>query len=62
MVPSASVLPSILKSIAQHIQYDYVAGYYPAASPGKKSRRVEVVLRNPARGEILGGKRIVIQD
>jgi len=53
-------LPAILSAIAQHIRYDYVAGFYPPA-PGatRKRRAVEVSLRSKNRGQITGGKRLL---
>jgi hypothetical protein len=55
------VVPQILKAMAERVRFDYVAGYYPSAPAGGKRRHnVEVVLKEKARGRILGGKRIVV--
>jgi VWFA-related protein len=54
------VVGDILKSLSRHVQFDYVAGYYPASSGAKKRHDVEVVLKTKERGTILGGKRIVV--
>ncbi len=54
------LLPAILSAIAQHIRYDYVAGFYPSA-PGATPKRhsVEVSLRAGNKGQITGGKRLL---
>jgi VWFA-related protein len=54
------VMPAILSAIAQHIRYDYVAGFYPSA-PGaaRKRHTVEVSLRAGNKGQITGGKRLL---
>jgi hypothetical protein len=54
------VLPTILKSLAEHVRYDYVAGFYPSSSGGGKRHRVEVVLRSKNRGEMVGGSRALV--
>jgi VWFA-related protein len=54
------VLPRILRSLAQQIRYNYVAGYYPSNTGGKKQHKVEVVLKTKARGQIVGGSRTVV--
>ena len=55
-----NALPTILSAIAQHIRYDYVAGFYPSA-PGvtRKRHAVEVSLRPGRKGEITGGRRLL---
>lgn len=55
-----SVLPAILKQMAKHLQYDYVAGFYPASSGGQRRHRVEAVLRAKERGQIVGGTRMLV--
>lgn len=59
-VATTDVLPSILKSLAQHVRFDYVVGFYPSSSGGRKKHKVEVVLRSKSRGEILGGSRVLV--
>lgn len=59
-ISNADVLPAILKKMARHIQYDYVAGFYPPSSGGTARHKVEVVLRAKDRGRILGGTRTVV--
>jgi hypothetical protein len=54
------VLPTILKSLANHVRYDYVAGFYPASSGGGKRHKIEVVLRSGDRGEMVGGVRTLV--
>ena len=61
---SEAVLPRILKTIAERMQFEYVVGYYPSSTPDKiadkKPHAVQVVLRTKERGTILGGTRIVV--
>ena len=62
---SEGLLPRILKIIAERMQFDYVVGYYPAATTDKTADKktphaVQVVLRSKERGTILGGTRIVV--
>jgi Ca-activated chloride channel family protein len=59
-VETKDVLPTILKSLASHVRYDYVAGFYPSSSGGRKRHKVEVVLRSKSRGEIVGGFRALV--
>jgi VWFA-related protein len=55
-----NALPAILSAIAQHIRYDYVAGFYPSVSGATRKRRsVEVSMRSKNRGQITGGKRLL---
>ena len=54
------VLPTILKSLAEHVRYDYVAGFYPSSSGGGKRHKIEVVLRSRSRGEMVGGFRALV--
>jgi hypothetical protein len=44
MVSNADAVASILKKMAPQIQYDYVAGFYPASSGWTKRHHVKVVL------------------
>jgi VWFA-related protein len=61
-IASTQVLPRVLKRIAQQMQFDYVAGYYPdRVTDLKAPHAVQVVLRTKERGTILGGTRIVIR-
>jgi len=39
-VGNQDVLPAILKSLANHVRYDYVAGFYPASTGGRKRHKV----------------------
>jgi len=59
-ISNADVLASILKRMARQIQFDYVAGFYPPNSGGTTRHKVEVVLRDKSRGQVLGGTRTVI--
>jgi len=59
-VSTKDVLPTILKSLANHVRYDYVAGFYPSSSGGRKKHKVEVVLRSKSRGEMVGGFRALV--
>jgi VWFA-related protein len=55
-----SVLPDILKSLAQQVlRYTYVAGYYPDPSDKGKRHEAQVVLLNRNKGALSGGGRIV---
>ena len=59
-ISNQDVLPGILKSLATHIRYDYVAGFSPSTSGGRKKHKVEIVLRNGKMGEVSGGVRTVV--
>jgi VWFA-related protein len=59
-VSTKDVLPTILKSLANHVRYDYVVGFYPASSGGRKRHKIEVILRSKNRGEIVGGFRTLV--
>jgi len=59
-VGTKDVLPAILKSLAEHVRYDYVAGFYTSSSGGRKRHKVEVILRSKNRGEIVGGFRALV--
>jgi VWFA-related protein len=59
-VATRDVLPTILKSLAQRVRYDYVAGFYPSSSGVRKRHKIEVVLRSKSRGEIVGGNRALV--
>lgn len=59
-VSTRDVLPAILKSLAEHVRYDYVAGFYPSSSGVRKKHKIEVVLRSRSRGEIVGGFRALV--
>jgi hypothetical protein len=59
---SASVVPNILRSLAKEVlPFLYVAGYYPDSTGKNKRREAKVLLRNPDRGTISGGARIVVR-
>jgi VWFA-related protein len=55
-----NVLPELLRQIAAHLQYEYVAGFYPPATSGRKQHNVKVVLRSKELGSIEGGARVVL--
>ena len=59
-VSTKDVMPTILKSLANHVRYDYVAGFYPSSSGGRKRHKVEVILRSKNRGEMVGGVRTLV--
>jgi VWFA-related protein len=59
-VASREVVPTILKSLAQHVRYDYVVGFYPSSSGEHKRHKLEVVLRSKTRGQIVGGSRTLV--
>ena len=54
------VLPTVLKAVAREIRYDYVGGFYLAASGKPKSHKIEVVLRSKDRGQLYGGSRTIM--
>jgi hypothetical protein len=56
---SSAVLSEILKWLSDQVRYDYVAGYYPISSGEKKAHTVQVVLKDPNRGRVVGGARTV---
>jgi hypothetical protein len=51
------LLDRILKGIASEIRCEYVVGYYPVAAEKPRLHRVQVVLKNSARGRVVGGGR-----
>ncbi len=54
------MIRKILRAIVKQVQDQYVAGYYPASSGAeKRPHPVKVILRNPNRGKIYGGERVV---
>jgi len=57
---SEEVLPRVLRSVASRVQFDYVAGYYPPAGVMRKQHEVQVVWKARARGEIVGGTKVVV--
>ena len=53
-----ALLGEILDWIVRQLRSEYVAGFYP--EPGRAGpRRMEVVLRDTRRGEVLGGERLL---
>ena len=54
------VLPRVLRKVAARVQFEYVAGYYPAPGKMRLQHDVQVVWRGRARGEIVGGSRVVV--
>jgi VWFA-related protein len=54
------VLPRVLRKVASRVQFEYVAGYYPAPGAMRRQHEVEVAWRGKPRGEIVGGSRIVV--
>lgn len=54
------VLPRVLRSVASRVQFEYVVGYVPPAGVMRKQHEVQVVWRGKARGEIVGGTRVVV--
>jgi VWFA-related protein len=57
---SEEVLPRVLRAVASRVQFEYVAGYYPPAGVMRKQHEVEVVWKAKARGEIVGGTKVVV--
>jgi len=57
---SDEVLPRVLRSVASRVQFEYVAGYYPPAGVMRKQHEVQVVWKARARGEIVGGTKVVV--
>ena len=56
-----SVMISILQSLGRDVlQRDYLVGYYPASADKEKSREVQVLLRDKAKGIIVGGTRLLL--
>jgi hypothetical protein len=43
------------------LQYTYVAGYYPEPSDKETRHEVEVILLNKDKGQLSGGKRVVVR-
>jgi hypothetical protein len=60
VLAGGNMLPTALKWIAEQIRHQYVAGFQPSTSGEKKSRKVEVIMRNQARGRIIGGARTLL--
>ncbi len=57
----ADLLPLLLGEIAKTVKESYVAGYQPAAGEKARARRVQVALRDPERGVVIGGSRTVVK-
>jgi VWFA-related protein len=53
------LLDQILKRMAAEIRYDYVVGYYAPSTAKRGLRQVQVTLKNPSRGRVVGGVRDV---
>ncbi|MGD1094379.1 MAG: VWA domain-containing protein [Bryobacteraceae bacterium] len=53
-------LPFVLKSLANEIRSDYVAGFYLPRSGEQKPHKIEVVLRSKDRGRLDGANRIIV--
>ncbi len=60
-VPNASVLPSVLQTIAGTLRETYVAGYTPQAGEAPRERRVRVTLRDASAGKVISGTRLVVR-
>jgi VWFA-related protein len=60
VLTGGSMLPTVLKWIAEQIRYEYVAGFQPSLSGEKKRHKTEVVMRNKSRGRIIGGARALV--
>jgi VWFA-related protein len=54
------VLPHVLRSVAARVKFEYVVGYRPAAGTMRQQHEVQVVWRTKARGEIVGGTRVLV--
>lgn len=50
---------AVLKRLAEQIRYSYTAGYYPVHDEAGGLHRVQVSLKHPGRGTVLGGVRNV---
>ena len=59
-ISTKDVLPTILKSLANHVRYDYTVGFYPSSSGERKRHKIEVVLKSKKRGQIVGGIRALV--
>jgi VWFA-related protein len=58
VLTAENLLPQILRAMAKRLQFDYVAGYYPADSDGK-AHDVQIAWSGRSRGSITGGIRTV---
>ncbi len=55
------LLDRILKGVAEEIRSEYVVGYYPVPAATPRLRKVQVILKNGARGRIVGGARDLLR-
>ena len=60
-INGADLLPRLLGEIAKTVKESYVAGYQPAAGEKARARKVQVALRDPERGSVIGGSRTVVK-
>lgn len=60
-VNGADLLPQLLGEIAKTVKDSYVAGYQPGAGEQARARQVRVELRDPERGVVIGGSRVVVK-
>jgi len=56
-IDADDLMDRILQGIATEIRTEYVAGYYPASTGTPRLHKVQVVLKDMARGRIVGGAR-----
>ena len=57
--PPEDLLDRVLKRLAGQIRFEYVAGYSPSRIAGKGTHKVQVVLKDRKRGQVIGGERDV---
>ena len=60
-VNGADLLPLLLGEIAKTVKESYVAGYQPVEGEKARARQVQVALRDPERGMVIGGSRTVVK-
>lgn len=59
-VVNSIIVREIMRSVATHVQMQYVAGYYPASSGEKRTHKLEVKLLRKDAGKLRGGTRTVL--
>jgi VWFA-related protein len=58
---SPQMVRKILDTVTQEMRGEYVVGFEPASSAGStRSHRVEIRLKNPSAGKVVGGFRTVV--
>lgn len=60
MIFNDSTVKQIIQGLVGYVQTEYVAGYTPQSTGGKRSYKVQVRLKNKSLGKLSGGFRTVI--